>query len=225
MTFLLAALGATALATPAPLAPETVLARYRAALAALHEPRVFAVEYTLQQTGTRSLEQTHRIFRRGADERDETLAVNGIRSSAPVIRIFRGRPYRYTVAALAPKPAVYDFVYLGPHREGKHVDYVFSLSPKGVAPDFAFTSLAIDGLSFLPQSVSFTERAHTARGNVTFAKADRYWVARTASAQASVRGGVAHEQLAFQHWRFPKSLPSSTFAMPRPLPTQPPAVP
>ena len=210
---------------PSPLPPAAVLVRYRAALAKLKEPRVFAVEYTLQQTGPRTLEQTHRIFRSGGDERDETTAVNGTRSSKPVVRIFHGRPYRYTVAALAPKPAAYDFVYAGPHRSGKHVDYVFTLLPKGAPPAFAFTQVTIDGLTFLPQSVAFAARAHAARGGVTFAKADRYWVARSASAQADVPGGVAHEQLAFANWRFPKALPRSTFSLPRPLPTLPPALP
>ena len=111
-------------------APSTVIAKYQSALKSLKEPRVFTVEYTMQQTGARTLDQTHRIFRSGSDERDETLAVNGSRSKYPVVRIFRRRPYRYTVAALAPKPSAYDFAYAGPHRNGKHVDYVFTLPPK-----------------------------------------------------------------------------------------------
>jgi hypothetical protein len=207
-------------ATSAPLlAPATVLAKYKGALATLKEPRDFVFEYTLQQTGTRTLEQTHRIFRSGKDERDETMAVNGTRSSAPVVRIFRNRPYRYSVKALAPQPAAYEFTYAGVHRAGKHVDYVFSLSPKKSKPGITFTQVAIDGVTFLPQSVAFEADQHAARGSVSFGKADRYWVARGANAQAAVRGGVAHERLAFTHWRFPKGLPRSTFSMPRPLPT------
>ena len=57
------------------------------------------------------------------------------------MRIFRRRPYRYTVRALAPKPAAYDFSYAGPHKNGKHVDYVFDLTPKKPAPAFAFTQV------------------------------------------------------------------------------------
>jgi hypothetical protein len=211
-------------ATPAPvLPPSAVLAKYRAALAQLKEPRVFAFDYTLQQTGTRTLEQTHRVFRSGGDERDETMAVNGNRSRKPVVRVFHGRPYRYTVAALAPKPAVYAFVYAGPHRDGKHLDYVFTLLPKAKPPPLAFTQVAIDGVTFLPRTVAFAARAHAAAGSVSFVKNDRYWVAVAANAQANVQGGVAREQLAFAHWRFPKALPRSTFALPRPLPTLPPA--
>ena len=207
-------------ATPAPLrAPATVLAKYKGALATLKEPRDFVFEYTLQQTGTRTLEQTHRVFRSGKDERDETMAVNGTRSSAPVVRIFRNRPYRYSVKALAPQPAAYEFTYAGVHRAGKHVDYVFSLSPKKSKPGIRFTQVAIDGVTFLPHSVAFAADRHAARGSVTFGKADRYWVARGANAQADMPGGVARERLAFANWRFPKGLPRSTFALPRPLPT------
>lgn len=220
------ALGTTAPGSAAPVAvlpPALVLTKYQAALAGLAEPRVFAVEYTLQQTGTRTLEQTHRIFRSGGDERDETIAVNGNRSRKPVVRVFHGRPYRYTVRALAPKPNAYDFVYAGPHRDGKHVDYVFSLAPRGAKPPaLAFTQVTIDGVTFLPRSIAFATRAHAARGTVSFVKADRYWVAAAASAQAEVQGGVAREQLAFANWRFPAALPRSTFALPRPLPTLPP---
>jgi hypothetical protein len=221
----LAAAPALPAATAPALPPAAVVLKYQAALKRLKEPRVFAVQYRMEQTGTRTLEQTHRIFRSGKDERDETLAVNGNRSKKPVVRIFRNRPYRYTVAALAPKPSAYDFVYAGPHRNGKHDDYVFDLVPNGKPPAFAFTQVTIDGVTFLPQSVSFATRQHGGQGAVTFAKADRYWVARSASAQAEMPGGLAHEQIAFTDWRFPPSLPASTFAMPRPLPTPPPALP
>jgi hypothetical protein len=212
-----------AAAVPTP-APDVVLANYAAALAALKEPRVFSVEYVIEQTGVRSLEQTHRIFRSGADERDETIAVNGTRPTAPVVRIFRRRPYRYTVRALAPKPAAYDFSYAGPHKTGKHVDYVFDLTPKKNAPAFAFTRVTIDGVTFLPAAVAFETNQHAGHGEVTFAKSDRWWVARSAAAEANVPGGVAREHLTFSRWRFPATLPRSTFAAPRPLPSLPPDI-
>lgn len=208
-----------------PPAPPAVVAKYTAALAQLREPRVFTVDFTLEQTGTRTLEQTHRVFRSGTDERDETIAVNGNRSKTPVVRFFHNRPYRYTVAALSPRAAAYVFTYAGPHTDGKHVDYVFDLAPKSaVYPAFAFTQITIDGVTFLPQSVSFVFRQHDGRGRVTFAKAERFWMARTATAEATVPGGIAHERLSFARWRFPKTLPRSTFVPPRPLPSLPPAV-
>lgn len=228
IALLAAAAVATAqpVATPVPaLAPAVVVAKYQHALATLAEPRVFAFEYTMQQTGARSLDQTHRVFRSGRDERDETLAVNGSRSKYPLVRIFRGRPYRYTVAALAPKPGAYDFAYAGPHRSGKHVDYVFDLVPSGAPPKLAFTRVTIDGVTFLPQSVEFASAQHGGRGTVTFAKSGKYWVARTATARAGTAGTVTREQIAFVRWRFPNALPGSTFSTPRPLPTVRPTLP
>lgn len=203
------------------LPPDAALAKYQAALAALHEPRVFSVEYTLEQMGTRSVQQTHRIFRSGSDERDEILAVNGNRLKSPTVRIFRNRRYRYSVSTLAPKPEAYAFVYAGTHKDGRHVDYVFRLAPRAGKPAFAFTQVAIDGVSFLPASISFATAAHEGRGGVTFVKADKYWVAASANASARAANGVALERLTFSGWRFPASLPRSTFAAPRPLPSAP----
>ena len=220
---------AAALATPpataTPLAPDIVLARYQTALAGVKDPRVFTVEYTLEQTGTRVLDQRHRIFRSGGNERDETLAVNGKASSIPVVRIFRGRPYRYAVGRLAPRPAAYDFTYVGPHTTGKHVDYVFQLTAKTPAKDFALTAVTIDGVTFLPSSVAFATGSHAGSGSVTFAKSERWWVASGATALARVPGGVARERLTFSRWRFPPQLPPSTFAQPRPLLTPQPVLP
>ncbi|HYZ17009.1 MAG TPA: hypothetical protein VE591_11430, partial [Candidatus Acidoferrum sp.] len=61
------------------LTPGMVVTKYEATVAKLREPRVFTLEYTMEQTGSRALEQSHRIFRSGANERDETIAVNGNR--------------------------------------------------------------------------------------------------------------------------------------------------
>lgn len=205
------------------LSPDAVLARYQAALTALREPRVFSVEYTLEQMGTRSVQQTHRIFRSGSDERDEILAVNGNRLKSPTVRIFRGRRYRYAASTLAPKPAAYSFTYAGTHKNGRHADYVFHLAPRTGKPAFAFTQVAIDGVTFLPTSVSFATAAHEGRGSVAFLKAGKYWVAASASASARAATGVAQERLTFTGWRFPPSLPRSTFAAPRPLPSTIPA--
>ena len=210
---MIALLAAAALA----LTPAAVVAKYEAAIAAVSEPRVFTVEYALEQTGTRTLEQTHRIFRSGGDERDEIIAVNGTKTTKPTVRIFRGRPYRYTVAHLAPKPSAYGFTFIGPRKSGRHSDYVFRLTPKTPANSFTFTDVTIDGVTFLPDAVSFATREHEGHGSVTFAKSERWWVATGASASARVPSGTAHERLVFTNWRFPKSLPPSTFAAARPL--------
>ena len=214
---------ATAVPAPAPVptpAPDVVLAKYAAALAALKEPRVFSVEYSIEQTGTRSLEQTHRIFRSGTDERDETIAVNGTRPTAPVVRIFRRRPYRYTVARARAEAGVLRFQLRRPaqNRQARRLR-VRRQRRRKARRAFAFTQVTIDGVTFLPAAVSFATSQHAGRGEVTFAKSDRWWVARSAAAQANVPGGVAREHLTFSRWRFPATLPPSTFAAPRPLPT------
>lgn len=207
----------------APLAPQAVLAHYHTALAALREPSTFTVEYTLEQTGARALEQTHRIFRRGNDERDEIIAVNGTHATNPTIRIFRGTPYHYRVARLAPAAAAYTFTYLSANRSGRHLEYVFNLAPKGPSGDFTLTRVSIDGLTFLPTMVAFRTSGSAGKGAVTFGKVGAHWVATGASASARVKGGTANERLTFSNWRFPASLPSSTFAVARPLPQTPAA--
>jgi hypothetical protein len=214
----IALLAAAALA----LSPDAVLTKYEAALKAVHEPRIFTTEYTLEQTGTRTLEQTHRIFRSGNNERDETIAVNGTRTTRPQVRIFRGRRYRYTVSSLAPRPAAYDFHFVGTHRNGHHVDYVYDVTAKRPQA-FSLTRVTIDGVAFLPNTVAFVTRDHNGQGEITFAKSERWWVATGASASADAPGGTAHERLTFSAWRFPPSLPAGTFAA-RPIPT-PPALP
>jgi hypothetical protein len=210
----IALLAAAALA----LSPDAVLTKYRAALKAVREPRVFTVEYTLEQTGTRTLEQTHRIFRSGGDERDEIIEVNGTRTTHPQVRIFRGRRYRYTVSSLAPRAAAYDFTFVGTRRDGRHVDYVYDLTAKRPQA-FTLTRITIDGVTFLPAALIFVTRDHDGRGEIHFAKAEKWWVATTASASASEPGGTAHERLTFSAWRFPPSLPAGTFgARPHPTP-------
>ncbi|MGD1065826.1 MAG: hypothetical protein ABR975_03330 [Vulcanimicrobiaceae bacterium] len=220
MIALLAA--AALLGAPPALAPATVLAKYQTALAAVREPHTFAVSYTLEQTGTRSLEQTHHIFRSGGDERDEVVAVNGTKATQPEVRIFHGRPYRYAVSRLAPRPGAYVFAYVGPRKDGHHVDYVFKLTPTR-AGAFTLTTVAIDGVTFLPAAVTFVT-GHGGHGRVTFGKSGEYWVAMSAEASAQAGDGEAHEQLTFEDWHFISELPRSTFAIARPLPSTEPAL-
>jgi hypothetical protein len=208
-------------ATPAPIEPAAIVTRYAAALAALREPSTFTVEYTLEHTGKSSLEQTHRIFRHGDNERDEILVVNGTRTTTPTVRIFRAHAYRYAVARLAPKPSAYTFVYLGPRQNGRHIDYVFGLQAKGPS-DFALTQVTIDGISYLPSALLFRSFAGDGRGSITFGKNGPWWVVTGATASAHVNGGIAHERLTFANWRFPASLPSSTFAVAPPDDTSAP---
>ncbi len=198
----------------AQLAPAAVLAHYTAALHKLKEPHVFTFDYTLEQTGARTLEQTHRVFRSGSNERDETLTVDGKRLSPPTVRVFRGRRNRYTVSGLAPRPGDYAFSYVGSRRDGHHVDYLFHLTPKAVRP-FAVTDVTIDGVRFLPLSIDFKTSLKTGAGSITFGGNARWWVPYVATARARVADDVAAERLTFYTYRFPPALPESTFAVAR----------
>lgn len=206
------------------LTPSAVVTKYEATVAKLREPRVFTLEYTMEQTGSRAIEQSHRIFRSGSNERDETLAVNGNRATRPQVRVFRGRRYRYTVKGLSPQTKAYAFRFVGTRRDGHHLDYVYALAPKAKS-GFRFTQVTIDGVAFLPTAVAFATREHAGHGLITFGKRQKWWVATTAIASAEAPGGTAHERMAFYAYRFPPSLPTSTFAIARPLPKLGPALP
>ena len=207
---------------PVELPPTVVLARYAAALARLREPRIVSFDYMLEQTGTRTMEQSHRVFRKGTNERDETLAVNGKRLAPPSVRIFRGRRNRYSVLTLAPRLEKYTFAYVGPKRNGGHIDYVFSLEPKAAAR-FAITLVTIDGVHFLPSSLAFHTGSHAGTGTFNFGGRASWWVPFGATAHAKIGMDTADERLTFSEYRFPTDLPPSTFSEPRALPTFAPA--
>jgi hypothetical protein len=214
---------ATAPATPpavAQLAPAAVLQRYAAALAKLKEPHVISFDYTLEQSGARTLSQTHRVFRSGSDERDELLIFDGKPSRPPKVRIFRGRRNRYTVALLAPRVADYSFAYIGPVRDMHHVDYVFRLTPKATR-SFAVRAVTIDGVRFLPVAIDFVTGANAGAGSIAFGSNGRWWVPYTATARATVATETSTERLTFSTYRFPPMLPPSTFTQARRLGSAP----
>jgi hypothetical protein len=211
------------------LAPAAVLQRYESALKKVREPGVLTFDYKLEQTGLRTALQTHRVFRSGSDERDETLTVDGKRMSPPKVRIFRGRSNRYTLGTLAPRRVDYTFAYIGPRKDGHHVDYLFRLTPKTIRP-FAVTDVAIDGVRFLPLSIGFATGLNEGAGTITFGLNTRWWVPYVATARATIADSLATERLTFYTYRFPPTLPPSTFvqarrsaarvrALPVPLPT------
>jgi hypothetical protein len=204
--------GPAAPAAPAApeLSPAAVLARYEAALRKVGEPRVITFDYTIEQTGLRTALQTHRVFRSGNDERDETLTVDGKRLSPPKVRVFRGRRNRYTIGALAPRAADYTFAYIGPRKDGHHLDYLFRLTPNVVRP-FGVTEIAIDGVRFLPLSIGFATASNQGAGTITFGLNSRWWVPYVATARAAVAAALATEKLTFYTYRFPPTLPASTF--------------
>ncbi len=205
--------------TPPPaIAPATMLARYAVALAANPTPAVLSFEYSIDQTGLRDLQQTHRIFRSGSSERDELLSEDGKRLDPPSIRIFLGHRNRYAIEALAPRPEAYSFHYLNSVRDGHHFDEVFATAPRA-ATNATIVQVTIDGVTALPVAIHFVTRAHEGTGSVTFGRVQKYWMAAAATASAKVGKTLAVEHLAFYRYRFPGTLAVSTFSTPRPLPS------
>jgi hypothetical protein len=193
------------------LPPAAVLQRYAAALQKVRDPEVITFDYKLEQTGLRTALQTHRVFRSGNDERDETLTVDGKRVTPPKVRIFRGRRNRYTIGLLAPRAAEYTFAYIGPRKDGHHVDYLFRVTPTVIRP-FIATDVAIDGVRFLPLSIGFSTVSNEGSGTITFGLNTRWWVPYVAQAHATVANATATERLSFYTYRFPLTLPDSTFS-------------
>jgi len=220
---LAAALAIRALALPTappdvPPLPGTILARYAEALATYRTPAVLSFEYAIDQTGARSIQQTHRIFRDADAQRDELLSADGKRLDPPSIHIFLGRRNRYTVEALAPRASAYAFRYVGSVHDGRHVDYVFATTPF-VPRASTVTAVTIDGVRFLPDAIRFSTSAHGGTGVVTFGAVQKYWMPLTASAQTNDLKLTAQERILFSRYRFPIALAASTFSTPKPLPS------
>jgi hypothetical protein len=232
--FVLAVVGARLPAHPATgaaqtirLAPAAVLARYGQALALLKRPPTLSFEYSVEQLGLNNLEQTHRVYRSGLNERDETLVVDSYTLQQPAVRILANRTNRYDIAAVAPKPADYAFTFAGVEREASGYAYVFHTTPRATT-SFAVSEVEIDGRSFLPSRLLFKIAGGGASGSgeLVYARTDVYWVIRSAAVSVRLAGGaIARERIEWSSYRFPPSLPDSTFEAPRALTTALPLVP
>lgn len=207
----------------APLAPREVLQRYAHALAMLPRPRHVSFQYSVEQFGLRGFEQTHRVYRSGSHERDETLAADGTTLKVPSIRIIENRTNRYDVLAVAPRPAAYDFTFRG----RSHSLYVFRTTPH--APrSFTVNEIQIDARNSLPAVMRFRISAGGARGNgeLRYGRAGPYWMVRQALVTARLATGEhARERIAWGAYQFPASLPPSTFQPPRSTAAPAPALP
>jgi hypothetical protein len=216
----LAALLATvALLGLRPLDSQIVLQRYELELGDLQPPKTMIFSYLVSQLGTTDIEQRHRIYRSGLDVRDETLAVNGIELRGKHVTFAR-RVDRYAVERLAPRISTYAMLFLRTVRDGSHVDYVYQATPLVQSADFVVTGITIDGLSYLPREIDFRTASANAHGHgkLVYGKSDKYWVPMYVTVEATVDGKPARERIVWSDYRFPKTLPVSTFAAPKPLP-------
>lgn len=198
---------------------QDVLAGYTHAIATLRAPSVVIFSYTVSQTGTNNIEQHHRIYRSGLDVRDETLSIDGIALSHKMVR-FEQRPDRYTVARFAPATGAYEMLFLGTVKDGKHVDYTYETTPLNRGAATWIDRITIDGANFLPRIVHFHTQGDTVAGSgeIEFGAFGTYWMPISATATAQIDGKPARERIAWTDYRFPLSLPPSTFQAPQPLP-------
>lgn len=198
---------------------QVVLQRYELELASLKTPPALIFNYAVSQEGGVTIEQRHTIYRSGLNVRDETTTVNGETLKPKVVRIAQ-RPDRYDVTKLAPRADAYTMLFLRVVRDGTHMDYEYEATPLR-AGAFAATRVVIDGLSFLPKTIGFRTAgaSATGTGELQFARSQGYWVPIAATVTASVNGKPARERISWSGYRFPPSLPPSTFVAPKPLPT------
>jgi hypothetical protein len=208
---------ALSLSTARGLTPEAVLANYAVALAKQERPKAVSFVYQVEQLGPRNMAQTHRVYRAGRNERDETLIVDGVVLERPAIRILADRIDRYAVAAVAPRLGAYTFTFESLERGPNGYTFIFRTEPHGAAR-FAVSEVAIDGRSFLPVSVRFTLSGNGAHGTgeLLYGRAEGYWLVREARVSAHLAdGSIAREDIAWSNYQFPPALPPSTFLAPR----------
>lgn len=206
-------------ASPRAFDSQYVLQRYALALVALKTPKVVIYSYTISQVGPNNIEQHHRIYRNDLDVRDETLSVDGIPLSRKIVRFSRHED-RYTVERFAPRTDAYELLFLRTAKDGRHLDYLYEATPLNRAGGVWIDRLTIDGVNFLPRSVHFHSSGPDVDGSgeIEFGSFGKYWMPVVAVAQAHVKGKPARERISWGDYRFPQSLPPSTFQPPEPLP-------
>lgn len=210
---------AAAGATPAQLDSQYVLQRYAVAIEAVAVPKAVIFTYTVSQAGPSNIDQRHVIYRNGPQVRDETLAVDGVALVHKIVTFAR-REDRYDVSRIAPRAASYEMLFVRSLKDGHHVDYEYDASPLLHGAGAVVDRVTIDGLKYLPKDVRFKTGATDATGtaHVEYAAFGKYWMPVTAEVTAVVNGKPARERIVWSDYRFPESLPPSTFEPPRPLP-------
>ena len=201
---------------------QIVLQRYELEMDDLAAPKTMIFSYAVSQAGPTDIEQRHRIYRSGLDVRDETLAVDGVGLSRKVVRFGR-REDRYAIERVAPRASTYAFVFLRTVRHGSHLDYEYEATPLAASlSGFVVERVVIDGARFLPHVIVFHTAGTTAKGSgqLEYGAFGKYWMPVSASVNATVAGVSARERITFGDYRFPPSLPPSTFEAPKPLPHQ-----
>ena len=206
-------------ATPPSFDSQMVLQRYELEMADLKTPKAMIFSYVVSQAGPTDLEARHTIYRSGLKVRDETLLIGGVPLKRKLVHISQ-RIDRYALARLAPRVSTYEFLFLRTIRSGAHLDYEYETSPiiHG-ASGFVVDRIVIDGVRFLPRLIRFHTigAVASATGQIAYGPVDGYWVPSNIVVAGSVNGKPARERIAWGAYRFPASLPASTFRISRPI--------
>jgi len=199
-------------ATAEHLDSQYVLQRYAMALQTVLMPKVVVYSYTVSQVGPSNIEQRHVVYRSGMDVRDETITVDGIPLGRKIVRFSR-HPERYSVDRFAPRTDAYELLFLGTTKNGRHLDYVYEATPLSRPSGAWIDQVTIDGANYLPRVVHFHSNGLgvSGSGEIVFGSFGAYWMPTTATAQARVKGKPARERITWSEYRFPATLPPSTF--------------
>lgn len=210
----LAALLAAALLMGAtPLDSEVVLSHYETALRTLRTPKYSIYSYVVSQALPTSIEQRHIVYRSGESVRDESWPVGSARPAKHVVSVGK-REDAYAIARLAPRRSGYEMLFVRVSQVDGYMVYVFDTVPYVKSTSgFTVTQVAIDASRFLPRELSFTtSNGETmGHGELRYTAAGVYWVPLAASVTALLDGKPAREHIAWGDFRFPPSLPASTF--------------
>lgn len=220
---LISATGARAAhATGVPLDSQYVLQRYAVAIQEVTAPKNVVFTYSVSQAGPSNIEQRHQIYRSGTNVRDELLAVDGL-SLARKRVTFARRENRYSVDRLAPKTDAAQVLFLESVRAGNRYDYTYEVTPLERRSGVYVDRMTIDGTTFLPRRLHFHTASDESRGTgeVVYAPFGRFWMPVLASIDATIGTHPARERITWADYRFPETLPPSTFQAPKPLPATP----
>ncbi len=199
---------------------QIVLDEYVHAMDSLSMPTASICNYSISQAGPIQIEQQHLLYRQGDLVRDTLLSSQGIPVREKSI-VIAHRANRYAIDRLAPTLHDYEVLFLSAHKVGPDFQYRYQATALAPTARFSITGFTIASGRFLPSAIAFTSSGNgaEAHGAVLYHAAGRYWVPYEVYVTGSLHGKPANERITWSNCRFPRSLPETTFRVPRPLPS------
>ncbi len=199
---------------------QVVLDEYVRAMDSLSMPTASICNYSISQAGPIQIDQQHLLYRQGDLVRDTLLSSQGIPVHEKAILIAH-RANRYAIDRLAPTLHDYEVLFLSAHKVGANFQYRYQATALAPTARFSITGFTIVSGRFLPSAIAFTSSGGGAEGHgaILYHAAGRYWVPYEVYVTGSLHGKPANERITWSNCRFPRSLPETTFRVPRPLPS------